>query len=504
MSQPTETAVEARIAAHLVEAGAVDEAALARARQHPRYGDEGLVSALDALGLAREQEVLDWVAAEAGVERIDLAAEPLDWALAEAASFELCWRHQAVPARLAGKDVVVAMVDPMNLEAVDDLRFRLGARVRPAVASGLAVRSALARLFPDEAARALAADDAVLLRARAGGLEPPSEGGADAEAALRGRFDAWMAAGGRGEHALPLEYEAAVRLVAEVLQTALVEGSSHVRLDIPADGQSLSVRSRGAGRWRPAVALPAALGTWVLWHVKTLCRLPPGEVRGRVVVPLLVAGNDGAPQGFRVFVSAEPADTRILFARVRSSLLSTLTSWEWAAEGPADAVLAPWWAHFSAGRALLHGQDAPQAEAALVAAAEAGEAAGVVGRAPLGETLLLLSRAVEGQGRLEDAQALGERAVSVLEAAVDPSAAPLVASLVLLGELSLRQGRFDDGVALLRNALTRVETSFGAEQDIQVAWLLRRVAHGLAAQGLEAEAADCEAEAESLEAVLLS
>lgn len=503
MTRSSETALEARVAAHLIEVGTLDAEALTRARQHPRYGDEGLVSALDAMGLVREGEVLDWVAAEAGVERVDLAAESLDWALAEAASFELCWRHHAVPARLAGKDVVVAMVDPLDLGAVDDLRFRLGARVRPVVVSVRAVRAALGRLFPAEAARALAEDDEVLLRARAGGLEPPPRLGADAEAALRDRFDVWMADGGQGEVSLPVEYEAAVRLVAELLQTALVEGNSHVRLDIAADGRTFSVRSRRAEKWQSPIALPSALGTWVLWHIKTLCRLPPGEVRGPVVVPLLVAGSDGPPEGLRVFLSSEPTGIRVLLARVHRSLLPTLASWEWAAEGPADAVLAPWWAHFSAGRALLHGHDPAQAEAALVAAAEAAEATGVVGRGPLGETLLLLCRAVEAQGRLEDAQALGERAVSVLEAAVDPGALPLVGGLVDLGELSLRQGRFDDGVALLRNALTRVETAFGAEQDLQVAWLLRRVAHGLAAQGFEAEAADCEAEAETLSAHLL-
>ncbi len=82
---------------------------------------------------------------------IDLARETVDMGAAGLLSEDLARRYNAIPVRfLADGAVLVAVNDPTNVVAGDDLRIALGATVRVGVASGDAIANAITRIYSGE------------------------------------------------------------------------------------------------------------------------------------------------------------------------------------------------------------------------------------------------------------------------------------------------------------------------------------------------------------------
>lgn len=484
----------------LIDRGKLAPADVLRVRQHPaRLG--GMGRALEALGILGEEDYLALVAEANGTERVSLIGAELDWAMAEALSFALCVRHVAVPLRLEGRTVVVAMRDPGDLAAVDEIRFRLGTRVRPVVAAEHEIREGIARIFPEQAARQLAEQDAVLHEVRTRGLLPVADLRPEVEGRVRQDYLSWVASGGDlgsddGTPVLPHEYLAAVRLVHEVLVTAAAEGASHLRLDLFPD--RVALRFRRGGAWGASTALPETLAMWVTWHAKTLCGLPVGPLSRPLQALLPLPEEAAGLRWFRVFLVPVRDGHRLLVSPVAPEVdLSKEVHWE-----PEDPALGPWWQRFQAGAEALGAGRSEDAEAQLVAAAEAADDLGAAGRVPLAETLSHLARAVEASGRPEDARALSARAVAVKEEAVGGDSPLLVAGLVEFAEVLVRLGILGDAVAQLRRAVSLVELAYGPE-DLEVAWLLERIGQVSAAQGRTQEAMSCIAEADALTRTLL-
>src|SRR6185295_19076318 len=62
-------------------------------------------------------------------------------------STEVCEKHKIVPLSRAGSLLVVAMADPTNLHAIDDIKFLTGFNVDPVVASETAIVQAIERAY---------------------------------------------------------------------------------------------------------------------------------------------------------------------------------------------------------------------------------------------------------------------------------------------------------------------------------------------------------------------
>lgn len=484
----------------LAERGLLAPADLERVRRHPAR-PEGLGRVLEALGILTEAEFLRLLAEANGTEAVALAGLSLDWAMAEALSFELCVEHRALPLGLEGRTVIVAMADPGDLASVDAIRFRMGARVRPVVAAEHEIREGIRRLFPEQAARRLVSEDAVVHEAQTQGLRPLEDQRPEAEARLRDDYLALGASPGRGEGAAPVrelvcEHEAAVRLVNEVLLLASAEGASHLRLDLFPD--RVTLRFRKAGRWEASTALPEALFLWVLWHVKTLCGLPVGPLSrpAQALLPLPEAGGD--TRWFRVFVVPVRDGHRVLASPLFGQVdLSSELLWE-----PEASFLKLWWGRLQEGVEAFAAGQIEAAEAHFASAAETAEDLGEAGQVPLAESLSHLARVVAVAGRHEDACALQTRALAVKEAAVGSDSPLLVPLLSELAEERVRLGVLPDAVALLRRAVSLLELAFGPE-DLEVAWLLERIGQLSAAQGRTQEAMECMAESDALASLLL-
>jgi type IV pilus assembly protein PilB len=125
-----------QLGALLVQGGLIDEAALGRALDEQRTSGKSLGRILIDHGLVSEADLVATLARQIGLEYVDLAEEQVDPSCTVLIPDTLARRHQALPIRW-GEDgkLVVAMADPSNVFAVDDIRTITGAEVRTVVAT---------------------------------------------------------------------------------------------------------------------------------------------------------------------------------------------------------------------------------------------------------------------------------------------------------------------------------------------------------------------------------
>ncbi len=122
-----------RLGRILVQAGLVTEAQLEEALAAMADGNT-LTGALDDLGHASESAIAHAVADQMGLVFIDLGAYDIDPNAATSLSSDLARRYTVLPVKIQDDELMVAMSDPANIFAIDDLRIVTGYEIKPVVA----------------------------------------------------------------------------------------------------------------------------------------------------------------------------------------------------------------------------------------------------------------------------------------------------------------------------------------------------------------------------------
>jgi hypothetical protein len=98
-------------------------------------------------GVISELDLTKALGVKLGVEFIDLSETTVDMAAANLIPDKLCRKYSAIPVGFIGDSALqVAMVDPANIFALDDLKIMTGFDIRPAIASTEDVFAAIAKL----------------------------------------------------------------------------------------------------------------------------------------------------------------------------------------------------------------------------------------------------------------------------------------------------------------------------------------------------------------------
>jgi type IV pilus assembly protein PilB len=129
---------------------------LRTAQETQRRDKVSLGYALARQGVISDDEITEFLSAQYRVQSIDLSNYEIDPDVMKLISHEVCIRHKVVPVSRAGSALIVAMVDPSNLHAIDDIKFLTGYNVEPVVASEAAI---LAKLETGNAAPEISYDD---------------------------------------------------------------------------------------------------------------------------------------------------------------------------------------------------------------------------------------------------------------------------------------------------------------------------------------------------------
>jgi type IV pilus assembly protein PilB len=126
----------------LVTRGQLDEAFA----EHQSIG-RSLGRVLVDRGILSESQLVAALAQQIGLRFIDLTDFPVDGSALARVSGAVCRRHTAIPVAFEEGRIVVAMADPANVFAVDDIRTISGFEVIPAVATRADVLSAIDRCY---------------------------------------------------------------------------------------------------------------------------------------------------------------------------------------------------------------------------------------------------------------------------------------------------------------------------------------------------------------------
>ncbi|MBN1652231.1 MAG: type IV-A pilus assembly ATPase PilB [Deltaproteobacteria bacterium] len=140
-----------RIGELLVRQKMISLQQLRKAQEEQRRQGTSLGYALTKMGFVSDNQITDFLSQQYRVQAIDLREYEIDADVIALVSKEVCERHKIIPVSRAGSSLIVAMADPSNLHAIDDIKFLTGYNVEPVVCSEAAVIEAIERYYNKEA-----------------------------------------------------------------------------------------------------------------------------------------------------------------------------------------------------------------------------------------------------------------------------------------------------------------------------------------------------------------
>jgi len=138
---------QTRVGELLVREKRISLAQLRQAQEEQSKTGQQLSHALAKLGLVSEQEMTNFLSQQYRIPVINLEDFSIDVELVKQITRDHCERHLVIPVSRAGNSLIVAMADPTNLHAIDDLKFLTGHNIEPVIASESAIFAAIERCF---------------------------------------------------------------------------------------------------------------------------------------------------------------------------------------------------------------------------------------------------------------------------------------------------------------------------------------------------------------------
>src|ERR1700761_2469567 len=136
-----------RLGELLVRENLISLSQLQKAQEEQRKSGVRLGYSLTKLGILDEQELTSFLSKQYGVPSINLSDFEISHDVLALVPAELAKRHQLLPVNRAGATLIVAMSDPSNIYAIDDLKFRTGLNIEVVVASEVAIDEAITRYY---------------------------------------------------------------------------------------------------------------------------------------------------------------------------------------------------------------------------------------------------------------------------------------------------------------------------------------------------------------------
>ena len=137
-----------RLGEMLIEAGFINPEDLERAIAEQKKTGQMLGATMLRLGMVKEPELLALLQQQLGLPLVDLESANVDEAAVAKVKEDMARRYLALPIELEGrKTLVVAMADPLNVSALEDLRFHAGMFIKPVLASTEQISDAIDRFY---------------------------------------------------------------------------------------------------------------------------------------------------------------------------------------------------------------------------------------------------------------------------------------------------------------------------------------------------------------------
>jgi len=263
-----------RLGEILREKGIVTEPQIQEALQAQKATSQRIGQVLVDLGYATEKDVMEALAQQMNVPFIDFDVVKIDDAVQSLVPPEMQEKYGVIPVRLDGRTLTVAMKNPKDLMALDDLRMRTGYQIRPVLASEaqidnrlsgtqqVAVKSDIQSAIE---AFSMAAEEAAAKRGR--GAKGPTQGvGANVGA------DADLSGVGELVDEAPI-----IRIVNAIIQQAIQDGASDIHLE--PQRRNLRVRYRIDGVLHEIMQVPQYIQAPLISRAKIMADMNIAERR---------------------------------------------------------------------------------------------------------------------------------------------------------------------------------------------------------------------------------
>lgn len=258
----------AGIEARLVEAGVISETQLELARREHLSRGGALRRILVDLGFLTAEELASFIAKEANTEVVDLATLAIDKSALDIIPRDTARKYRALPVALRDSTLIVAMSDPLDVVAIDQLRRVAGMDVDVVAATERDILNFIDQLgVPADTIQE--SIDRICIEKNAEAKET-----AEAEANTSSSM------------AVSADEAPIISLVNQIISRAVINGASDIHFE--PEEKHMRIRTRIDGVLRPDVLIPKALQSAVTARMKILADMDVAESRvpqdGRSVV----------------------------------------------------------------------------------------------------------------------------------------------------------------------------------------------------------------------------
>jgi type IV pilus assembly protein PilB len=279
-----------RLGEILVKENLITPDQLKQALDHQKMNGGRLGSSLIKLGFVQDDDITQVLSRQYGVPSINLKFYEVESAVIKLIPQETAVRYQVVPLSRVGATLTIAMTDPTNVFALDDIKFMTGFNVEPVVASENDVNEAIQKFYGDSSSgeelskvmKDLTGEDAAALEITG------EEEELDAAALERAAEEA------------PI-----IKLVNLILTDAVKRGASDIHVE-PYE-KELRVRLRMDGILQTVMTPPLKLKDAMTSRVKIMAKLDISEKRlpqdGRIMLKYV---RDGKKKDLDFRVSTVP------------------------------------------------------------------------------------------------------------------------------------------------------------------------------------------------------
>jgi len=136
-----------RLGEALVEEGLINQQQLERALAVHKQSGKRLGEVLVEMGLVTEEDVVQVLARQAGIPYLNLSTYIIDPVTAKIVPEHVARRYQVIPITKVGNKLTVAMVDPLNVLAIDEIQLMTGFVVKAVVATSKDIKEAIDKAY---------------------------------------------------------------------------------------------------------------------------------------------------------------------------------------------------------------------------------------------------------------------------------------------------------------------------------------------------------------------
>jgi type IV pilus assembly protein PilB len=120
---------------------------LRKAQEDQSKSGQNLSFTLAKLGYISDDEITDFLSSQYHLPAVNLGEYEIEPEITKLVTRDFCEKHKVLPVMRSGSALIVAMADPTNLHAIDDIKFLTGFNVEPVVSSETAIAEAVERYY---------------------------------------------------------------------------------------------------------------------------------------------------------------------------------------------------------------------------------------------------------------------------------------------------------------------------------------------------------------------